>query len=128
MSYISFSGEEYISLEDYIQQSIEGNVPWICFKDFADFRYLFEKNLLRSGFHIRTSNQGIVDEMYQITDDGNLEGLACRTYQGEKGIHEPEKILIGQRISAGWSVCLSGRFGINFKEMKRDVESSRVQK
>lgn len=116
MEYISFSGKKYSSIKEYIQKSIEGNVPWITFKDLGDFEVLYQKGLLRESMQIRTSDKGIVDQMYQITKDGKLEGIVgIPVFAGKKGVHNPKKILNGWRISAGWSIYLKGKFQYNFE-------------
>lgn len=116
MTYVSFSGERYSSIEKYIQEYIKGNAAWIAFKDLDDFNELYQKGLLKEGMQIRTSDKGIIDEMYHITKSGKLEGISFSgfPYKGEKGIHNPGKILYGKRISAGWSIFGRGNFKYNF--------------
>jgi hypothetical protein len=119
MTYVTLYGEKYNSIEDYIQHSINGHVGWLTFKDLKDFESLLEKDLLNDTMQIRTSDRGIIDECYQITKEGMLEGITeIVFYQGIEGIHKPEDILKGERISDGWIVfLLHGRFQYNFKKL-----------
>ncbi len=93
------------STEDYIRHSLENNVDWISFPNVDYYNSLFDSGFLKIGDAIRTSNQGIIDECYCVIARGNLKGITnIATHQGMKGTFAPEKILIGERISDGWSV------------------------
>lgn len=98
--------EGFSSTEDYIQERLNGNTPWIGFPNLDYYLSLFKNNFLRVNNIIQTSDRGIIDESYEIIDnDGNLRGVTeISCHQGMKGIFSPKKILIGERISAGWAV------------------------
>jgi hypothetical protein len=112
----------FSSTEEYIESYVNQRVPWIDFSNVNYYLSLFENNLLKVGNCIRTSDRGIIDEFYQIIDErGNLRGVTeIPTHQGIEGIFSPQEILIGERISANWSIHYQ-TLGKNLRLKKRDI-------
>jgi hypothetical protein len=94
----------FSSTEEYLDYYLKNNAYWIGFPNFYYYQSLFKNNFLRIGNCIRTSDSGIIDEFYQIIENGMLRGITeIATHQGMSGIFPPEEILKGKRISDGWT-------------------------
>lgn len=50
-----------------------------------------------------------------INNKGNLVGVTEGPYPGEEGIFKPEEVLIGNRISDGYTIESRG-FNVRFRE------------
>lgn len=89
--------------EDYIMSCInENRAPQFYSVEY--YKSLLSNGLIKEGFSIRTSDQGIIDRHYWVNSDGNLVGEPNCPYPGEKGTFRPEEILSGDRISSGWTI------------------------
>ena len=75
--------------------------------------------MIEEGFAIRTSNAGVVDGHYWVNSDGNLVGeTEIPAHKGKNGTFKPEEILIGERISSGWTIESFGFFVVFREYMK----------
>lgn len=107
--------------EDYLRSCLDEN---ICptFDKVEYFNSLLEQGLIKEGFSIRTSDQGLVDEHYWVTLDGRLEGAEEEPYPGMKGVFSAEEILQGQRISSFWSIESAMKLSVLFRRWIGDKE------
>ena len=103
--------------EDYLTWSMDER---LCprFNSVKYYQSLLSKGLIREGFSIRTSDQRVIDRHYWVDSDGNLVGANEGPYPGEKGTFKPEEILIGERISSGWTIESFGFFVVFREYMK----------
>lgn len=107
----------------YIRWCLENAIPPL-FGNVNYFESLYSRGLIEEGFSIRTSNQGIVDQHYEVDANGNLVGIIGGPHSGEEGVFRPEEILSGERISSGWTIESVPRFSRLFEKWVDEGESS----
>ncbi|MBU0929709.1 MAG: hypothetical protein KJ623_01405 [Nanoarchaeota archaeon] len=103
------------STEEYLKNCIE-KMRCPHFNSFEYFKNLYDNKLIIEGAIIRTSDRGLIDRCYFVNKEGNLVGITAGPYPGEEGTFKPEDILIGKRISDGWTIENVMRFGYIFRE------------
>ncbi|MDD5133140.1 MAG: hypothetical protein PHD81_02560 [Candidatus Nanoarchaeia archaeon] len=105
------------STEEYIYCRLEEQSA-LYFQSLDHYKNLFENGLIKEGMVIRTSDRGLIDRTYSVDNQGNLVGITSGTYPGENGIFKPEEILVGNRISDGWTIESPRLFGKLFQEWR----------
>jgi len=91
------------STEKYIEMCVRERIA-PRFNSVEYFRSLQSLGLIGEDFSIRTFRGGVVDEHYSVNADGNLVGVTEGPYPGMEGTFRPEEILVGERISSGWTI------------------------
>lgn len=125
MSYVSFSGDKYKNILEYIKKSIEKNTTEINFKDLNDFRELFNLGLFKPRKNsklvvLRVDCGGCNHGHYYVTLEGKLKGEPHCAYPAKDDeVYSPEKILVQNNLSHGWTAFLGGMSILrnNFEEM-----------
>ena len=117
-NWLSEVQKEYGSLENFVKEGENSGAEPLLF-GYAPFKYLWEKELLRKEDIIRTNLQmGGRDAHYKITAEGRLEGIeaAGGLYSGDKGIHNPKKILNLRNADNGWTIDFFTKSRIHLSE------------
>ena len=112
--------KQHSSLENYLVGVITSGAEPLLF-GYAPFSYLINKELLKLGDILRTNLEGgLLDGHYQITFNGKLKGIeaAGGLYSGEKGIHDPRRILSLKKADNGWTLDSYAQHRIKMKVKK----------
>jgi hypothetical protein len=97
--------EGFGSTEIYLDFCKEvGRIP--VFKGHKYFMDMFEKHRIIPGLsYIRIKNAySGPDELYSVTEKGELKGIPANHNPGKTGIHRPEDILAIESAPAGWEL------------------------